>query len=120
MVPIAEIERFLKDFKFKLDFWGVIFSNRLDRKNFQTLTDLEFQLEHVKTALRELAPENYSQGPVNDTLYKGPHMWIFGKEIKKREVYVKITMGQPNDKVICISFHFAEHPMSYPYKKHSQ
>lgn len=39
MVPLAEIEQFLKDFKFKLGFWGVVFSNRLDRKNFQTYQD---------------------------------------------------------------------------------
>jgi hypothetical protein len=43
-------------------------------------------------------------------------MWVFGKEINKHEIYIKITMGQPNQSVICISFHIAEHPMIYPLK----
>lgn len=116
MSSIIEIERFLKDFKYKLGFWGLLFQNRLNRKNFQTLTDLEFHVEHVKIILKELEPGDYSEGPLKDTLYKGPDMWVFGKEIKKREVYIKITMGQPNDKVICISFHFAEHSLAHPYK----
>lgn len=117
MAAIAEVEGFLKDFKFKLDFWGLIFQSRLDLKNFKTLTDLEFQVEHVKAILRKLELKDYSEGPVKDTLYKGSDMWVFGKDVNKREVYIKITLGQPNDKVICISFHFAEHPISYLYKK---
>jgi len=43
-------------------------------------------------------------------------LWVFGKNVKTREVYVKISMGRVNEKAICISFHIAEHPMSYPYK----
>jgi hypothetical protein len=116
MVSNVEIEGFLKDFKFKLGFWGLLMQNRTNLKNFQTLTDLEFQVEHVKMVLKELELKDYSEGPLEDTLYKGPEMWVFGKTIKKREVYIKITMGQPSDKVICISFHFAENPITYPYK----
>lgn len=26
-------------------------------------------------------------------------------------------MGQPNSQTICISFHVAEHPINYPFKK---
>jgi hypothetical protein len=44
-------------------------------------------------------------------------MWVFGKHVKKREVYIKITMGNPGDKVICISFHFSENALRYPYQK---
>ena len=42
-------------------------------------------------------------------------MWVFGKIVSKHEIYIKVTVGQPNDKVICISFHFPEYPMTYPY-----
>jgi len=30
---------------------------------------------------------------------------------------IKIAMGQPNDRTICISFHIAEHPINYAFKK---
>lgn len=116
MATKAEIELFLKDFRFKLDFWGLLFQNRLSKKNFQTLTDLEFSVEDVKKELRALVVSNYSEGPIPDTLYDGAPMWVFGKMVSKREVYIKITMGPPNDRVICISFHYPEHDLAYPYK----
>ena len=34
-----------------------------------------------------------------------------------QEVYIKISYGMPNRRAICISFHLAEYPMNYPYKK---
>ena len=42
--------------------------------------------------------------------------WVFGRSIKGREVYIKITMGKTNEDPICTSFHFSEFPMIYPYK----
>lgn len=117
MITVVEIETFLKDFKYKLGFWGVIFQNRMDRKNFNTLTALEFHVPDVKRVLNTLKPADYAEGPRKDMVYNGADLWVFGKTIQKQEVYIKITMGQPNDKVICVSFHFAEHAMQYPYKK---
>jgi hypothetical protein len=43
-------------------------------------------------------------------------MWVFGKNVKGQEVYIKITLGFPISTTICISFHFAEYPMRYPLK----
>ncbi|MBU6342850.1 MAG: hypothetical protein KGS48_15260 [Bacteroidetes bacterium] len=59
---------------------------------------------------------NYSEGPISDVVNGGPDLWIFGKEIKGKEVYIKITLGQPNNPTICISFHFSNFPMYYPFK----
>lgn len=115
MATKEEIEHFLRDFKFKLGFWGLIIRSDRD-KNFKTLTSLEFRVEDVKKELKELSVVHFSEGPVKEALYKGVDMWIFGKVIQSNEVYIKISMGQPNDKVICISFHFSAHSMTYPYK----
>lgn len=47
-------------------------------------------------------------------------LWVFGKDVKGQEVYIKICYGLPNRSTICISFHVAEFPMNYPYKKGGQ
>lgn len=113
-----EVSRFLKDFKSKMKIWDVLF--RDDRgKNMQTLLVLEIAPSARKAVLEKLTVEDYNQGPLNDTLHKGPDLWIFGKHIKGREVYIKINMGVSGTSVICISFHLAERKMSYPLKSTS-
>lgn len=115
MATKEEIEHFLRDFKYKVGFWGLFIRSARD-KNFKTLTVLEFRVEDVKKELNELSVLHYSEGPVKETLYNGADMWIFGKIIQSKEVYIKISMGQPSDKAICISFHFSDYSMTYPYK----
>jgi hypothetical protein len=46
-------------------------------------------------------------------------MWVFGKMVKKKEIYIKITIGMVNNQTICISFHIAEFDMNYPFKDKS-
>jgi hypothetical protein len=105
----------LKNFKEKMQIWDVLF--RDDRgKNAQTLIDLELRPIDRKTILETLETEDYSEGPLPETLYKSADMWVFGKTVKKKELYIKITMGDLNNSVICISFHLAQHPMNYPLK----
>lgn len=106
---------FLKEFKEKMKFWDVLF--RDDRgKNLQALIDLELRPIDRNKILETLKPEDYSEGPHNEKLYGGAEMWVFGKTIKNKEVYIKITMGAKNSSVICISFHLAQHKMNYPLK----
>jgi hypothetical protein len=113
-----EVDQFLRDFTFKMGFWGLLIRvDRTDLKNTRTLLALEFNHAHVKQILAELKSEDYSEGPLSDKLYRYSDMWVFGKTIKKREVYIKIQLGLPDSVTICISFHFAEHPMKYPLKK---
>ncbi len=111
----AAVTSFLKDFKEKMRFWDVLF--RDDRgKNAQALIDLELRPIDRKTVLEALATLDYSEGPLEEKLYGGTDMWVFGKTIKKKEVYIKITMGAMGCSVICISFHLAQHKMNYPLK----
>lgn len=110
-----DVSSFLDEFKTKLKIWSVLF--RDDRgKNTQTLLELEISQSDAKRVLEELTVPDYSRGPLPDRLHQGPDMWVFGKTIKGHEVYIKITLGAPGASVICISFHFAEHPMNYPLK----
>lgn len=98
-----------------MNIWNVIF--RDDRgKNAQTLADLEIRAVDRENTLKALVVKDYSEGPLKDTLHKGPDMWVFGKVVKGQEVYIKVTMGTPSNPVLCISFHIAEHKMIYPLK----
>ncbi|MGO4292537.1 hypothetical protein [Chitinophaga sp. RAB17] len=111
----AEVLGFLQAFKVNLDIWGVIF--RSDRnKNIQALLDLDIRPDDRIDVLKSLELTDYSTGPLEERLNGGASMWIFGKEVKKKEVYIKITMGTIQTAVICISFHLAEFKMKYPFK----
>lgn len=109
----TEVASFLKNFKEKMRIWDVFF--RDDRgKNTQTMADLELRPVDRKSILEGLETKNYSEGPKVEKLYGGAEMWVFGKIVKKREVYIKITMGAMGGNVICISFHIAKNKMTYP------
>lgn len=111
----ANVESFLKDFKEKMKFWDVLF--RDDRgKNARALIDLELRPIDRKAILESLETKDYSEGPLAEKLYGGADMWVFGKTVKKREVYIKITIGAMGSNVICISFHLAQFKMNYPLK----
>lgn len=116
MATKEQVEDFLKRFKEKIKVFDIFF--RDDRgKNLQTLASLEISPTYRKQVVLNLETEDYSDGPIVDTLNKMGEMWIFGKDIKGEEVYIKITLGKPNNSTICISFHIAEYKMSYPLKK---
>ena len=110
-----EVERFLNHFHQKLKVFGILY--RDDRgKNQQALEELEIIPSFRRVVIESLVPEDYVQGPVIDQLNKFGEMWVFGKDIKQREVYIKIMLGAENGQTICISFHLAENPLSYPFK----
>ena len=109
------VRRFLEDFKTKMKIWDIVFmDNRA--KNSQTLLQLEISPVLRKKIINDLTPEDYSEGPVLDQQFLGNTLWVFGKVVKQKEVYIKITLGYAGKAVICISFHTAEFPMKYPLK----
>jgi hypothetical protein len=82
----GEVDQFLRDFTFKMGFWGLLIRvDRTDLKNTKTLLALEFNHAHVKQILAELKSEDYSEGPLSDKLYRYSDMWVFGKTIKKKK-----------------------------------
>ena len=95
--------------------FGILF--RDDReKNRIALFDLDISRLERLEIIKSIETEDYSDGPIADELNLGTEMWIFGKDVKGIEVYIKITMGGFNGRTICISFHRAERPMDYPLK----
>lgn len=115
MVSEQEVEKFLKGLKVKMKVFGILFLD--DRgKNQQTLHDLEISPAKRKEIIANLKTEDYSDSPLEEKMRGILRMWIFGKEVKDKEVYIKVSMGVENNSAVCISFHIAEQPMNYPYK----
>ena len=111
-----EVEQYLKELKFKIGMWGILILD--DRsKNAQSLHDLEIPPNQRKEIIAQLIPEDYYQGPLEEKMRGILPMWVFGKTVKGKEIYIKISMGHPSSQAICISFHVAEHSIVYPFKK---
>ena len=109
-----DVQRFLNQMKEKIKVFGIMY--RDDRgKNAQALINLEITPKYRDTVIINLEVEDYSEGPVIDTFYRCGEMWVFGKDVKGQEVYIKITLGKGSS-ALCISFHIAERPMNYPFK----
>ena len=118
MATKNEVDRFLKDFKQKTKIFQIIFDVR--GKNAQALLDLDINPVKRKEVIESLKVDDYSEGPLEEKMRGILPMWVFGKMVKKQEVYIKISMGLANSQTICISFHPAEYPMNYPFKNKSK
>lgn len=116
MATREEVISFLSTFTTKSKVIGIVF--RGDRKkNQQTLADLELSAMQREQEVLMLEVHHYSSGPIKDTLNNGEDMWVLGKKIRGKDVYIKITLGGYGNKTFCISFHIAEHKMNYPFSE---
>jgi len=115
MITVEDVKAFLDQFNIKAQVFGIVF--RDDRpKNRKALVQLDLTQLQREMIVKSLLPQDYVEGPVIDVLNQQREMWVFGKDVKGREVYIKITIGYENGQTICISFHIAEHPLTYPFK----
>ncbi len=113
-----EVIDFLQNFKTKLGIWGILFLD--DRqKNSKALAELEITSSQRNDILQELTETDFSEAREEQFGVYGAEMWIFGKMLKEKEIYIKITLGLTNLQVVCISFHISEFnkSMKYPFKK---
>ncbi len=110
-----DVQLFLEQFYAKMKVYGILY--RDDRgKNQKTLEELEIVPSYRTLVIRSLKTEDYVDGPVIDELNHLGEMWVFGKDVKEREVYIKIMLNKEGCQTICISFHLAEHPIRYVFK----
>ena len=115
MITKEQVELFLVELHTKMKITDILF--RDDRgKNQQTLEELEIIPSYRTVVIENLRAEDYVQGPVVDELNRIGSMWVFGKDVKGREIYIKVMIAGSLCQTICISFHIAEHPLVYPLK----
>lgn len=111
-----EAEHFLREFKEKKKVFDIAFLDRA--KNVQGYLDLEITPVEREKYIDNLKSDDYSEGPNKDNYKPGASpYWVFGILVKKKEVYIKLSKGTEGNRVLCMSFHIAEHPMTYPFKK---
>lgn len=115
MVDAIAVKEFLNQFNIKAEVFGIRFRNDRE-KNQEALLLLDITPLQRELIVKNLQVQDYVEGPVIDALNKEGEMWVFGKDVKGREVYIKITLGYENGQTICISFHIAEYPLIYPFK----
>lgn len=107
-----EVEAFLQQFMPKFSIWGIFFLDR--EKNKETLRELDMAPIAREQIVRSITADDYIE-TICDMASWG-EMWVFGKDINGKELYIKIALGRPEDRTICISFHIAEHPLNYEFK----
>lgn len=78
---------FLSQFNQKVKVFGLVF--RDDRgKSLQTLLELEITPKYREDIIMQLDANDYVDGPIKNTLNKKGEMWVFGKDVKSRDVYI--------------------------------
>jgi hypothetical protein len=87
----------------------------IDReKNDAALRSMGITPNARETIIRSIETDDYVE-TITDIVSWGD-MWVFGKDAFDKEIYIKITLGQPNSKTICISFHESEYKIDYAFK----
>ena len=79
-----------------------------------TMVDLDYDSNDVVEKLKELEIREYSETLFDMDDANPPLLFVFGKTVNGMQVYVKLKI-KPVGKVLCVSFHYAEHKMDFPY-----
>lgn len=81
-----------------------------------TLLDLDYDVSDVVERLKELTIEEYSETLIDKDDINPPLLFVFGKDINEKLVYVKLKIrGNAFRQILCVSFHYAERNMDFPY-----
>lgn len=116
MTTKSEVEEFLRNIKDKIRIFDIAFRPR-HKNDGNTLAELDILPKDRLQYIMDLKTENYKSGPLKDTYDPAkPDYYEFGIEVKNKEVYIKLSLGLPNKRVDCMSFHLAEYPITYPLK----
>ncbi len=121
----ATVKKFLRELKdilawegFSIDRNLLIVKSRKDKARYSTpftLMDLGYDTYDIVDRLRELSVKEYAETLVDRDDSKPPLLFVFGKEINGKQVYIKLKV-KAKRRILCLSFHYAEHRMEHPYE----
>ena len=112
---LEELKEILNAKEFNIDNDLMIVKSNKDEIEYSTgylMLDLEYDALDVVKRLKELTIAEYSETLIDKDDDKPPLLFVFGKDINSRLVYIKLKIKG----VLCLSFHYAKHDMVFPYK----
>lgn len=85
-------------------------------KNMATLARLGVTIRDAKGRILTLTPSDYVEGPTPREGHPSQESWVFGLQIHDTDVYIKLEVRLEPARCLCVSFHEAERPMTFPYR----
>ena len=116
---LDELKAIINDVSFDSNDDLIIIKSSKDEVQYSTrytLLDLDYDTVDVVDRLKELTVSDYSETLIDKDDDKPPLLFVFGKDINNRQVYIKLKIkGENNRRILCLSFHYAKHKMKFPY-----
>ena len=119
---LVELKVFLEGNDFDIDHDLILIKKRkLEDEEYSTpytLLDLDYSSEDVVNRLKELTVAEYSETKIDKDDFNPPLLFVFGKDINRRLVYVKLKIKKKENlrtHILCVSFHYAKEKMKFPY-----
>lgn len=108
-----------EDFNIDTDFILIRKDKKGDNRKYSTpytLLELDYDTEDIIARLKELTVEEYSETKIDKDDLHPPLLFVFGKNINNKQVYVKLKIkGNQQKYILCVSFHYAKEKMTFPY-----
>ena len=119
---LEELKAFLKGNNFDIDHDLILIKKKkVDDEEYSTpyaLLDLDYDSEDVVNRLKELTVAEYSETKIDKDDLNPPLLFVFGKDINRRLVYMKLKIKKKENlrkHILCVSFHYAKEKMKFPY-----
>ena len=102
-----------------LELFRVAGSNDPRSKTRIFMRNIGYRDIDVLQVVQRLDVADYSSGPLRDNKGRPRDLWVFGTYLEEYEVYIKLAawLADGDVRAMCVSFHEAGQPLSYPYKK---
>ena len=92
---LEELKAFVKGNDFDIDHDLILIKKKkVDEEEYSTpytLLDLDYNSEDVVNRLKELTVAEYSETKIDKDDFNPPLLFVFGKDINRRLVYVKLV-----------------------------
>ncbi len=119
-VFLEKLKEILNDKNFNINDNLLIIKSCKDEMKYSTgytLMDLDYDSNDIVEKLKELRISEYSETLIDKDDDKPPLLFVFGKDINNKLIYIKLKIKESTKKkVLCLSFHYAKYPLQFPYK----
>ena len=118
---LSELKNILysKDFSIDKNFIIIRSKKKGLKEQFSTpytMMDLDYEVSDIVEHLKELTIKEYSETLIDKDDINPPLLFVFGKDVNGKQIYIKLKIkGSQTRHVLCVSFHYAEGKMMFPY-----